>query len=218
MVRNIRPNYPPGRYDVHFRFFEGGGDAYFDLSWESTTQPYSSYQLPYPDGSTYRVTAGNDGHHATGTNALYNRYAWDFATPVGSQIVASRGGTVISLYEGSNTNTYNTNLPSQTYTNYVVVDHGDGTSALYAHLQQNGVVVNIGDRVQQNQLIAYSGNTGNSTGPHLHYSVQKTPPSTNYGNSSYGYWRESLPSSFSDPNVLAQNPDGIPVRNRFYTS
>ncbi len=106
------------------------------------------------------------------------------------------------------------------YTNYVVIDHGDGTSALYAHLKYNSVLPNVGDYVRQNQPIAQSGNTGHSTAPHLHYSLQKTPSNIPAGGfrNSRGYWTESLPSSFSDPNVLSRNSNGVPTYPNFYTS
>jgi len=180
-----------------------------------------TYQLPYPDGQTYKVNTGNNngGNHSN----KWNSYAWDFGMPEGSTVVATRGGKVVSLYEGSQTT-----LSSQTgwekYTNYVLIDHSDGTSSLYAHLKYNSVIPKVGDYVNQNQPIAQSGKTGHVTGKpgdHLHYSVQKTPkdiPLGGFGNSSGGYWQESLPSTFTDPDVLRKNPNGIPTAANSYTS
>ena len=104
---------------------------------------------------------------------------------------------------------------------YVLIDHGDGTSAVYLHLKYNGVLPNVGDNVSQNQPIAQSGNTGYSFGRHLHYSVEKTPsniPAGGFSNKSGGYVTESLPSSFSDSDVLTKNFNGVPTYPNNYTS
>jgi murein DD-endopeptidase MepM/ murein hydrolase activator NlpD len=186
----------------------------------STPPPLGKYQLPYPDGTTYKVNAGNS--NGANHSDLYNLYAWDFDMPEGSTVVATRGGKVISLYEGSNT-TLNSIDGWATYTNYVLIDHGDGTSALYAHLKYNSVLPNVGDNISQNQPIAQSGKTGyvlGNPGDHLHYSVQKTPsyvPPGGFKNTG-GYWQESLPSSFSDPGVLSKNSNGVPTYPNNYTS
>ena len=57
------------------------------------------------------------------------------------------------------------------YNNYVIIYHSDGTFAEYTHLKRNGVLANVGDKVTQGQVIASSGNTGFSSGPHLHLMV-----------------------------------------------
>jgi murein DD-endopeptidase MepM/ murein hydrolase activator NlpD len=56
--------------------------------------------------------------------------------------------------------------------NFIRVLHSDGTMALYAHLQENGVLVKPGQSVSLGQHIAYSGNTGFTSGPHLHFALQ----------------------------------------------
>ena len=60
--------------------------------------------------------------------------------------------------------------------NYVNIRHSDGTLGNYYHLKQGGSAVKIGDKVKKGQLIAYSGNTGYTTAPHLHFSVSKVDP------------------------------------------
>lgn len=82
----------------------------------------------------------------------------DFAASYGTPIYASRSGTV-------------TRVRSMTtsYGNHVVINHGDGFSSLYAHMDY--YVVSEGEYVSQGQLIGYVGSTGNSTGPHLHFTV-----------------------------------------------
>ena len=61
--------------------------------------------------------------------------------------------------------------------NYVTIGHDDGSQAVYVHLQMNGALVKLGDWVTTGDLIGLSGNTGYSTGPHLHFKVsqQKSP-------------------------------------------
>ncbi len=187
-------------------------------------QSTSQYKLPYPAGKTYELTNGNCGDpksgHCTGT---VSTYAFDFGMPKGNDVVATRAGTVRSLYAGSSIRLDACNykpVPSNwyQYTNYVVIDHGDGNSSLYAHLAPNSVVVKFGDKVLQGQKIGQSGETGFTCGPHLHYAVEKTPSGSNYGNSSGGYWTQSQRSSFADPDVLRQNSNGIPTGGKSYKS
>ena len=59
------------------------------------------------------------------------------------------------------------------YGRYIVVKHANGYESLYAHLEKNGVKVSVGDAVCENDVIAKSGNTGGSTGPHLHIEISK---------------------------------------------
>ena len=60
------------------------------------------------------------------------------------------------------------------YGNSIVINHNDNTRAGYWHLQYNGAVVNVGDTVKQGQLIGYSGKTGYSAFPHLHFIVWRS--------------------------------------------
>jgi murein DD-endopeptidase MepM/ murein hydrolase activator NlpD len=82
----------------------------------------------------------------------------DLAVPNGTPVVASAAGTVIVAgWMGG-------------YGNLVVIDHGGGISTAYGH--NTTVTVGAGQQVMQGQLIAYSGNTGHSTGPHVHFEVR----------------------------------------------
>ncbi|AXE87732.1 MULTISPECIES: M23 family metallopeptidase [unclassified Streptomyces] len=93
----------------------------------------------------------------------------DFAVPSGTQVVAAHGGTVVKA--GGNGAG-----DGPAYGNAVVIKHGNGTYSQYAHLSK--VKVRIGQIVKTGQEIARSGNTGNSSGPHLHFEIRTTP---NYG-------------------------------------
>src|SRR6185369_10417872 len=74
------------------------------------------------------------------------------------------------------------------YNNYVLIRHEDGTLGHYCHLKKGGSEVKVGDRINTGDLIAHSGNTGFSSGPHLHFCVFKTKN---------GRERESIPVTFS---------------------
>ncbi|MEU7468994.1 M23 family metallopeptidase [Streptomyces sp. NPDC044984] len=93
----------------------------------------------------------------------------DYAVPTGTPVMAVHGGTVVKAGP-------NGAGDGPAYGNAIVVKHGNGTYSQYAHLSQ--VNVKIGQIVKTGQKIALSGNTGNSSGPHLHFEIRTTP---NYG-------------------------------------
>lgn len=100
-----------------------------------------------------------------------NRYAIDFACDEGTPVVAARDGTVMQVESDFE----KAGLDREKYggrANFVRVLHDDGTMGLYAHLKPEGVLVRVGQRVRQGQRIGLSGNTGFTTGPHLHFAVQ----------------------------------------------
>jgi murein DD-endopeptidase MepM/ murein hydrolase activator NlpD len=97
------------------------------------------------------------------TQGLHDRYAVDFGAPVGTNVHASASGTVLVAKSGGYSGGYGT---------YIVINHEDGIQTLYAHL--SSISVSVGDKVEQGQIIAKSGNTGRSTGPHLHYEERGT--------------------------------------------
>jgi murein DD-endopeptidase MepM/ murein hydrolase activator NlpD len=122
----------------------------------------TTWKLPWESGQTYSVTQGYFGGFSHS-----NVRAIDFAIPSGTNIRAVRAGQV-TIAENGRLNTY----PNDCYSNlangnYVTIQHDDGTRSLYLHLSQSLAVV--GTRVEQGALIGYSGNTGCSTGAHLHF-------------------------------------------------
>ncbi|MFT3805808.1 M23 family metallopeptidase [Arenimonas sp.] len=128
-----------------------------------------SYALPVDENSDWQL--GQDFHGGFSHNDVQNRYAVDLIVPVGTPVLAARGGIVMQAENGFDRGGTN----REKYVdraNFIRILHDDGSMGLYAHLQENGVLVRVGERVELGQLIAYSGNTGYSSGPHLHFSVQ----------------------------------------------
>lgn len=116
-----------------------------------------------------RVEQGFGGHFSHSDAA--NRHAVDFAATIGTQVVAARDGVVMQVENDFSQG----GLDGEEYggrANFVRILHDDGGMALYAHLQEGGVMVRSGQRVRAGQLIGLSGNTGFSAGPHLHFVVQ----------------------------------------------
>ncbi len=151
----------------------GGGSAIADISCADAAagmypaQATSAYVLPYSVGETYTVGQGNCtiGSH----NAAFNQqFAYDMLMPIGTAIVASRGGTVIAVEEGFSDGT---GVPGEE--NYIVIEHSDNTSGRYIHLTTLGALVELQDVVFEGQAIGMSGNTGNSSEPHLHFDVNE---------------------------------------------
>ena len=100
-----------------------------------------------------------------------NRHALDFAVPVGTTVLAARGGVVMQAQGGFRGHGLDRTRDAGR-ANYIRILHDDGSMGLYAHLAEGGVLVDIGQRVETGQRIGLSGNTGYSTAPHLHFAVQ----------------------------------------------
>jgi len=126
-------------------------------------QSTAEYNLPYIPNSEFVVGQGNctNGSHTVNTDQAY---AYDIDMPIGTNIVASKAGTVAVVVENFQENN---NTPGQE--NYLIIQHNDGTITGYYHLTQNGILVEVGNSISQGDIVAQSGNTGDSSGPHLHF-------------------------------------------------
>jgi len=143
----------------------------------------SPYVLPFPAGASYRVVQGYCGSGPWSSHN--NRFAIDFDMPVGDPIVAARGGTVVWVVDRFDDTGYNPDSDL----NYLVVQHLDGTAALYAHLQQNSALVSVGNEVVGGEFLASSGNSGFTDGnPHLHFEL--------YSGFPYHWLDDSVPVTF----------------------
>jgi murein DD-endopeptidase MepM/ murein hydrolase activator NlpD len=115
-----------------------------------------SNNAPVYDGYYQKPFVG--GHK---TQGLHGYNGVDYGMPVGTPLYASAQGRVI-IAKGAGWN--------GGYGQYVVIQHPNKTQTVYGHL--SSVVVSVGQSVTQGQLIGYSGNTGRSTGPHLHFEIR----------------------------------------------
>lgn len=140
---------------------DGESGTVGNIAKSSVSSPNVTAKLHDAGGPSY------DGYYArplsggVRTQGLHGYNAIDFGVKVGTPILASASGQVIiSRSSGWNSG----------YGQYVVISHYNGTQTLYGHLSEN--LVSEGDTVFQGQIIGLSGNTGKSTGPHLHFEIR----------------------------------------------
>lgn len=122
---------------------------------ERGTKTPPTYIKPISGG---RLSSGFGNRKKPNARASSYHKGVDWAVPTGTKVVASSGGTVTKAgWLG-------------TYGYVVYISHSDGRETRYAHLSK--IHVSVGQSVKQGQKIALSGNTGNSTGPHLHFELR----------------------------------------------
>ena len=127
----------------------------------------SLVQAPLAAGTEATVSQCNYGYFSHDSASAY---AVDIAVPVGTELLAVRSGTVVAFREDSESGCGDESCADEA--NWLILAHDDGTHAAYFHLDTLGVLVELGERVCAGQLVALSGNTGFSTGPHLHLEVR----------------------------------------------
>jgi murein DD-endopeptidase MepM/ murein hydrolase activator NlpD len=143
-------------------------------STQSFTDPASSpYILPWNTGAAYTMFQGNcstlGGHKET--------FAYDFDMGMGDPIFASRAGRVILVNDQ-----YSDDDHIEGHENNVFVEHADNTVVRYTHLMQGSAEVDVGQQVVQGDLLGLAGNSGNSSGPHLHFQAFRDRTSFNKSN------------------------------------
>ncbi|HQW83274.1 MAG TPA: peptidoglycan DD-metalloendopeptidase family protein [Ferruginibacter sp.] len=174
----------------------------------------AQYALPFPSGTSITCT------RSTAHSLPNELYAYDFVSnaPGIKYITASRNGCIRKIK--NNGDQCGCDIGYANFANYVVVDHGDGTEALYLHLEHNSVQVTVGQQVAAGDTLGIMGATGytcgsgaGGCGPHLHFQVQTSPAG---GCSSTGstWYNTSVPVSFC--NVTTNN--GQPVGGGSYTA
>lgn len=127
----------------------------------------------------------------------------------GKRINAPGAGTIIALENNIDDNFKSGTVISGTTLagNYIMIDHLKGECSMLAHLKKGAIIVSIGDTVVKDQEVGESGNSGNSTGPHLHYHLQNTPDLLE-GIGLPGQFR-----NYSEDDIFKER--GEPVRDQF---
>lgn len=203
-IRNLKADvqfpytatFPPGRSPAFNLEPDGSGEKweyaytnYYKMGSSVAVPDDYVYALPYQPGSAHRVTQGYNG---TYSHKDSNQYAIDWQMREGTPVYAARGGLVVKVKDDSNKG--GGDISYDQYNNYVLIRHSDGTLGHYCHLKKGGALVKPGDTVHTGDPIALSGNTGFSSGAHLHFCVFKTKD---------GKHRESIPVRFRDGNGIA---------------
>lgn len=178
---------------------DGASVAGFKYAWRvvlgtpgATHRPHEPYRVPFALGSSYKVSQAYPLRitHTTPDS----EYAVDLAVPDGTPIYAAREGMVINVrhdyFRGS------PDMVMMDQANVVEILHDDGTIGIYAHLHWESIRVQPGQSVRRGQYIADSGNTGLTTGPHLHFAVVRNA----------GQRAESVPVQFSGSGGVAVTP------------
>ena len=124
-----------------------------------------AYSLPYEKGRCYLLVQAYQSKFLSHKG----EFALDFKMRKGSKICAARGGVVVAVREDSKKGGLKMKYLSEG--NHVVIKHDDGSYGNYWHLKPHGALVNIGDTVQQGQVIGLAGKTGYAAFSHLHFEV-----------------------------------------------
>jgi len=165
--------------EYEFRYMPGDPRAMHDA-----TEPY---RAPFAISNNHRITQAYPKVVTHTEPDSY--YAVDLAMPIGTDIVAARSGIVFDVASKNFRGGLDPKADGPA-ANVVRILHNDGTYAIYAHLNTNTIRVKPGDRVERGQYIADSGNTGFSSGPHLHFAVVHN----------VGLRVQSVPVTFLGPN------------------
>lgn len=153
----------PIKLEIGIEFSYSNTYNFGDARQETYDEDYV-YALPFEKGKTQLIYQGYNGKFSHSAE-----FSLDFNLKTGDPVMAARDGIVTEA-----TDQHTQSCPSLScakFSNRILIIHSDGTFADYAHLKHRGTVVKKGDKVVKGQLLGYSGNTGFSSGPHLHFAV-----------------------------------------------
>ena len=173
-------------FRIASRYMPGSPNASHDSS--------VSYLPPFPGRDRYPISQGFNGTETHTED--HARYAVDIAMPIGTPVLAARDGIVMDVEDdffggGTDRKRFGDRA------NIIRILHVDGTMSVYAHLKLDSIRVSPGKPVLVGEQIAESGNTGFSSGPHLHFAVQRNA----------GMNLISIPFEFKGPNGSRVTPD-----------
>ncbi|MDS4042779.1 MAG: M23 family metallopeptidase [Candidatus Competibacter sp.] len=181
---SFTPSGPRWRYSYQVRAVLGDPAA--------EHRPDGPYTPPFAPGQRFAISQAFDGVFSH--QHPQSRYAVDIVLPLGTPVRAARAGVVMEIADDFLDG--GTDPKYQTRANAVRILHQDGTMAVYAHLHPDSVRVAPGQRVERGAWLANSGNTGYSTGPHLHFAIQRNA----------GMELVSLPFEFTGPDGRGVTP------------
>jgi murein DD-endopeptidase MepM/ murein hydrolase activator NlpD len=175
----------------------GTGTMAFDYGYvigrpDAVHAPHRPYRAPFALAQSFLVSQAPP--LAITHRDAASRNAIDIAMPVGTAVHAAREGLVINVAHRFFRGGLDTAVSDEA--NFVQILHDDGTTAIYAHLQMDTIRVRPGQRVARGEYIANSGNTGFSSGPHLHFVVVRNA----------GFHSESVPVVFAGPGGASVAP------------
>ena len=167
-----KPIVVPARSEQFVDRLSYQGDGNLEISQQfviGSPSQINDSELQIPFHGRFRVSQGFEGaysHHFPG-----NRYAIDMPMPEGTPVLAAKAGVVLDMkmYFAGHSN----DPADRARTNFIRLLHPDGTMTVYVHLRTASARVSIGQSVAAGEMIAESGNTGYSSGPHLHFAVQR---------------------------------------------
>lgn len=148
------------RYNYKFDWAYGSFDVEHDADFE--------YSLPYQKGNRHMVSQGCNGEFS---HKYYAPNAIDFEMREGTPIHAARDGRVVDVVNDFKRGGSFSGLRGKD--NNIKILHSDGTIGSYNHLMPDGVSVELNSEVKAGEMIGFSGNTGFSSGPHLHFTVTR---------------------------------------------
>jgi murein DD-endopeptidase MepM/ murein hydrolase activator NlpD len=169
-----------------------GDEGEFDEDIFLNYQTKTVLELPF--GEEWYITAG--GRSALVNHHFINReqrYALDISQVVDGSVFVGNGtnnedyycfgkrlnapgdGKIIALENNVEDNIPRNLNEDQPLGNYIIIDHLNGEFSFMVHFKKHSIIVSIGDTVVKGQEVGKAGNSGRSTGPHLHYHIQTTP-------------------------------------------
>lgn len=140
--------------------------GFVDMDFSSITANAATISLNRPLDKEYPIT-GKEYY----MGGIYHG-ALDYGVPKNTPVYAAEDG-IINVYDGGYGDGYYGCPDGDGFGNYAIISHYDGWVTYYAHMLAGTFVVKTGDSVKRGQLIGYSGNSGSSTGPHLHFQLKQ---------------------------------------------